>query len=226
MDTIQPKYSRKDICRVCGKEFDSTLSVHSRQFCPKCMEEHLREHQELVEEYAKIKLQIMHEIALRKLEKSYSAYDFREYDEAIEAVAEMEKIKPEAFLSSEEILTAIILYHEDWFFKINYKILQYKVDFYIPDEKIILEIDGGLHDLEKRRAKDGRRDIELREELGSEWEIIRVSSSYVCKYPKEFCDGILELARKQREIRKKHGGILPQNYSKSVKAYYEEVLKM
>jgi very-short-patch-repair endonuclease len=167
----------------------------------------------------------MHEAAVRKHEKSDSPFDFREFEESIEAGAEMEKVKPDAFLSSEEILMAIILYHYDWFFKINYNILKYKVDFYIPDHKIIVEIDSALHDIGKCRAKDGRRDVEIRNELGAEWEIIRIPSSYVCKYPKKLCEGLLELANKQRQIRQKNGGFLPTSYSKSVKAYYEEVLK-
>ena len=168
----------------------------------------------------------MHETALRKIEKSFDAYDFREFEEAIKAVEEMEKIRPDAFLSSEEIITAIVLYMQGYDFKINYKILKYKVDFFLPDEKIILEVDSGLHDIGNCRAKDGRRDIELRTELGGEWEVVRINTNLVSRHPLKIGEAAEELANKQRELRKTHGGHLPDNYSKSVKAYYEQVLKI
>jgi very-short-patch-repair endonuclease len=134
-------------------------------------------------------------------------------------------MKPDAFKSSEEIVTAISLYEQGYFFKINYKILKYTVDFYLPDEKIILEIDGVHHDIGNCRAKDGRRDVDLRNELGYEWEIVRIPTNYVNRYPTKIGEAAEQLAWKQRELRSKNHGMLPHNYSKSVKAYYEDVLK-
>jgi very-short-patch-repair endonuclease len=218
------QYGRTEICYVCGKEFFSATSVHQRQFCPECFEKYKSEHDALVKEYANIKLKIMHETALRKLEKSRDCFDFRDFREAIEAVEQMERIKPDAFLSSEEIITAISLYSLGYDFKVNYKILKYKVDFYLPEEKIILEVDSSLHDIGNTKLKDGRRDVEIRYELGNEWEIVRISTSFVAQHPLMIANKAIEMANKQRELRKKNHGFLPYNYSKSVKAYYDKVL--
>ena len=199
-------------------------SKYFRCFCPKCFEKHQRDHDALVAEYSATKVKIMHEVALRKMEKSYSIV-FSEIEDAIKAIEEMERMKPEAFLSADEIITAIMLYSQGYFFKINHKVLKYKVDFFLPDEKICLEIDGYHHDVGGHRARDGRRDVEIREELGSDWEIVRIPTSYVEKYPAKIGEAAEQLAWKQRELRQKNHGALPNNYSKSVKAYYEDVLK-
>ena len=90
----------------------------------------------------------------------------------------------------------------------------------MPDDNICLEIDGGFHDMPSVRKRDGKRDVEIRHELGAEWETVRIPTNYVEKYPEKIVDSIFEIADKQRELRKKHNGMLPENYSKSTKAYY------
>lgn len=159
-----------------------------RVYCDECLKKHIKEHEEKVKEYIRIKVDIMHENAIRKMEKADYVFVI-DYQDAIEAVHQMELIKPEAFMSAEKIIMAVILYEEGYMFKINHKILKYKVDFYIPEEKIILEIDSGFHEIGKRKAKDGRRDIELRNYLGKEWETVRIPASYVEKYPEKSCSG-------------------------------------
>lgn len=224
MGTIQePKYYRLEKCDMCGEDFKSTLSVMQRQFCPSCMEKHLNEHERLVKEYAALKIKIMHETAIRKLEKSHGGFCMRDLYDSIKAVEEMESISPDSFLSADEIITAILLYDQGFFFKINHKILAYKVDFFLPDEKIVLEVDGYAHDLKGHRTKDGKRDVDIRKELGYEWEIVRIPTKYIEKEPMKVCDAMLEIANKQRELRKKYNGMLPENYSKSTKAYYSKL---
>lgn len=223
-DFVYDENYKKDFpCIGCGKLV--TYEKHrpkTRVYCDECLKKHIKEHEEKVKEYLKIKVDIMHENAIRKMEKADYVFMI-DYQDAIEAVRQMELMKPEAFLSAEEIIMAIILYEEGYMFKINHKILKYKVDFYIPEEKVILEIDSGMHDIGKCRAKDGRRDIELRNYLGTKWETVRIPASYVEKYPEKVVPAMIEIANKQRKLRAEHNGLLPTWYSKSTKAYYESI---
>lgn len=166
-------YKEKFKCVACGKEVEfSHIEPMERVFCDKCKKEHIESHKKLVERYAKIKLQVMHENALREMEKSCKCY-MNDMLDSIDFVRQMEIESPESFFSISEIITAIILVDNDIRFKINHKILNYKIDFFIPDMHICLEVDGGFHDF--RLAKDGKRDIEIRKELGEKWETISAS---------------------------------------------------
>ncbi len=214
------KNYKKDFqCWNCGKTMTFTrIRPKNRVLCDECLEKHIREHDEKVEEYSKLKVEIMHENALRKMEKADFVF-VSDYREAIEAVREMEILKPESFMSAAEIIMAIILFEEGYEFKINHKILKYKVDFYIPEEHICLELDSALHDIGKRKAKDGKRDIELRQYLGVGWETVRIPTTYVEKYPEKVVVAMIELADKQRKLRKENGGFIPEWYSESARAY-------
>lgn len=106
-------------------------------------------------------------------------------------------------------------------FKINHKVGKYKVDFFMPEEKVCLEVDGGYH--EHSLAKDGKRDIELRDMLGKEWEVIRIPTRWIEKNPAKIPEYIEGVYKKIKEARKKNNGFLPKNFSKTTKAYYEEL---
>lgn len=167
----------------------------------------------------------MHETAIKKIETCKQGFCFCDIEESVNAIKEMEKIKPDLFNSASEIVAAIGLYHENFFFKINHKVLDYAVDFYMPDEKICLEIDGGMHDIGNTRYKDGRRDIEIRNALGNEWEVVRISTNYSDKFPFNIGNKAVEMAKRQQELRRKNQGHLPRGYSKSVDAYYAKVFE-
>jgi len=219
----EPKFYKLRKCDSCGNEFKSTLGVTRRQFCKDCMEKRNKYFDELSKEHLRIKTLIMHETALRKLETCHNSFIFSDLQESIDAIEEMEKMSPESFLSASEVLVAIGLYYNAYFFKINYKVGNHKVDFYMPEEKIVLEIDSGLHDIGEKRYHDGKKDIEIRSLLGPEWEVVRFNNTYTDKFPLNVGDKAVEVAEKQRGLRKKNHGMLPRGYSKSVDAYYNKV---
>lgn len=223
MNKENPKYFRIEKCICCGKEFKATQSHTYRQRCNDCIEKADKKMLELGHQMALIKMQMMHENALRKIEISKDSFRFSDITDAVSAIEEMEKMSPRSFKSSSEIVVAIGLYHEGFFFKVNHSVSRYSVDFYMPDEKICLEIDGDIHDIGNTRFKDGKRDVELRIELGGEWEVVRMSTDYSDKHP--FCIGekAISIADRQRELRKKNQGHLPRGYSKTVDAYYAKV---
>ena len=72
--------------------------------------------------------------------------------------------------------------------------------------------------------KDSNRDVEIRRELGEEWEIIRIPTKHIEQNPVKLPEAIQALAKQKRDIRKKNGGFLPQSYSKREAARYKKAM--
>lgn len=208
-------------CFECGKVIEEIYqSPRKRCYCNECKEKVENQYKADVENHVFYKTKIMHEHAIRLIENT-CRYDINKIKESIDFVREMELASPESFLSSYEIITAIVLIEESYLFKINHKVGKYKVDFFMPEEKVCLEVDGGYH--EHSLAKDGKRDIELRDMLGKEWEVIRIPTRWIEKNPAKIPEYIEGVYKKIKEARKKNNGLLPKNFSKTTKAYYEEL---
>jgi very-short-patch-repair endonuclease len=78
------------------------------------------------------------------------------------------------FDSSYEVMAAIILIHNRVRIKTQFQICGYQVDFLLPDDHVILEIDGDRHKYNK--TYDSKRDKHIKDALGPDWEIIRIST--------------------------------------------------
>jgi very-short-patch-repair endonuclease len=61
-------------------------------------------------------------------------------------------------------------------FRRQHSIEHYIVDFYCPQEKLVLELDGQVHEFEKQHRKDEERDLSL-EELGI--KVLRFENQFV-----------------------------------------------
>ena len=55
-----------------------------------------------------------------------------------------------------------------------------KVDFYIPETKIILEVDGSIY--HSNKDKTFLRDRRIMSEFGEKWEIVHINSDMIPKY--------------------------------------------
>ena len=64
----------------------------------------------------------------------------------------------------------------------------YIVDFYCPEIKLIIELDGASHDNYQSEEMDAKRDDELREKG---YSILRFENRYVYEYPEEIIEAIL-----------------------------------
>jgi very-short-patch-repair endonuclease len=162
----------------------------------------------------------MFERAIRLLENT--GINMTDIKREAQAVQKHSVDSPESYKSSQEMVTAIIMLKAGYDFELNYKIGKYIVDMYLPDLKLIVEVDGERHD--NRHLQDSKRDIELRRMLGDEWEVIRIPTQYIEQNPGRIPDAVLALAKQKRDIRKKNGGFLPQNYSKREAARYEKAM--
>ena len=210
-------------CWICGADIDQSFQeadTMSGRFCRVHWLEHTRQHKKTVAEYLELKNRIMFERSMRTMERC--DVDMTEYKRFAYAVRDHSAENPEQYKSSDEMVAAVILLKAGIDFEMNFKIGKYIVDIYIPDWNIIAEIDGDRH--ENRATYDSRRDVEIRRMLGEEWEIIRIPTKYIEQNPEKLPDGIKALADQKREIRRKNGGYLPENYSKREAARYKRAM--
>lgn len=183
-------------CWICGKEATVTRNLKTvhmyngerwydedipnqfqRNYCRECYDKHLQENAEENKEYIRLRHKRMFEKAVSQLE--HQQIDFEEYEEAIKAVEEYNLEHLDKFDSSYEIMAAIELIKNEIYIKPQFKVGRLQVDFLIPDYHIVLEIDGERHKYSK--TKDAWRDIEIRNKLGEDWEIVRIGTSNLDK---------------------------------------------
>lgn len=209
-------------CWRCGKELTLNHEPQERVYCHECEEKKKEEHEKLISEYSLLKIRVMYENALRTMEKSGKCY-MHEYLESANRILEAAISNTENFMSSHEMVVAIVLDNYGFQFNANFKILNYRVDFYIPEFKACLEVDGAQHSY--KLEYDSRRDIDIRNVLGSEWEIVRIKTKYIEENPEKIVDAIEALANEKRRLRKKNNGIMPYGFSKRENTLYDSLVK-
>lgn len=202
------------------KEILDNTGQCERAYCAECGGIVEQEYQDDLAEYLRLKSKLMVNRAIRTLERQ--TIDIYDYREAIEVVSEFAANNTEKFMSSEEIIAAIILVHNEIKTTIQHKILNYQVDFYLPTLKVVLEIDGYMHD--HSEIKDSRRDMKIREELGDEWEIIRIPTKYIDENAEMLPEAIKEAKKLKQQLRQKNHGIIPDWYSKREQMNYKKML--
>ena len=177
-------------CWVCGKEgaeftrnitaeynlFGNVISRKSvkqenqRCYCEKCfngMRERLRIENE---QYVLLRRKRMFERAMDSMERQH--INFYEYEEAIKTIEEYNTENDGKFDSSYEIMAAIVLIQNHYHIKPQYKVKRYQVDFCLPDDHLILEIDGERH--KGSKGNDSVRDEKIKKILGEDWQIVRI----------------------------------------------------
>lgn len=210
-------------CWKCDNVADIEIyeEPNKRVFCKECSKEFKKEKENLVSEYVTLKNKVMFENALRTMEKSKGTY-MHEYKCTCEMLFKKFQANPDMFLSSHEIIAAIILTDFEYEFEANKKIGKYKVDFVIPELFVCLEIDGNLH--EHKLEYDNSRDIDIRHELGSKWEVIRIKTKFLEETPTILVEEIEHIYSKKKKLRVKNNGIIPEHFSKREAAHYKSIL--
>ena len=141
------------------------------------------------EEYVRLKKAVMFENAIGIIEgQNLNIYDYKEAIEAIKCYAEE---NPDKFDSADEIVAAIILVHNRVHCKPQYPVGRYRVDFLLPDEFVVLEIDGDRH--KHKKYTDSERDKEIKAILGFNWEIIRIDTELIRSNAKELVKAIRKI---------------------------------
>ena len=206
-------------CWCCGKTISQDeYDGQTRRFCEACYGKHSENYKPVVTEYLILKNKIMFERAMREMEKACA--DMTRFKKYAIAVMNHSRDNPELYLSSDEMIAAVVLLEAGYDIKMNYKVGKYKVDIMIPELNVCFEVDGELH--KHKKAEDGKRDVEIRHILGKEWEVIRIPVKYIESQPEKIPEAIKAMYDQKKAIRAKNNGLLPETYSKREKMYYGE----
>ena len=193
-----------------------------RTYCDECFKKEMAKQSERKQKYVILKKQLMLERAIRSLERQdVPIYHYRELIMDFEKLVEEE---PERFDSSEEMLAMLILADNGISVKPQYKVGRYKVDFLIPSLKVALEIDGDRH--ASKLYEDNKRDVLVRQVLGQEWEVVRISTEYIDANAEKLVEAIRSVRDKKKELRREYGGVLPEWYSKRERAPRQKKIKV
>ena len=161
-------------CIKCGEECSIAKYDSNKGYaCTKCKAKEKRMFQEQRKARA-------FERAVRKMKSSPTTRKlFNQYSEAIEEVHAMIE-NGVKFDSVEEILVAIQLTKDRISFVTQKEVAGHKADFVINDMKIVLEVDGVLYHTDEER--DAEIDCRMKQDLGDDWEIIRISDENINFY--------------------------------------------
>lgn len=198
-------------CWYCGEiVVDSYKDPNNRVFCDMCKEDYLKEKEETLNKYIALKIEVMYERALRYMEKQLLS--MHKYKEAAETVFEFAKEDPNRFGSSHEMMAAMELIRNEIPIKMQYKVKRHRIDILIPSLKVALEIDGYMH--QYKVLKDSVRDVDLINEFGTGWEVIRIPTKHIEQNLKQLVPAIKALYKEKQKLRSKNGGFIPTNFSK------------
>lgn len=178
------------ICVMCGKDYENNTRTSYK--CPQC-------EQKLV--FVK-KLEMIDKAENKLTMVSGKNRKKRNIDLSNEVQEIRKRIarKIDKFSSMQEAMVAIQLEHQKVKYESQKEISGKKVDFYLPELKIILEIDGELY--HKDTDKEFLRDRQIMHEVGEEYEIVHINAESVPRYTwnlKEALPYIVE-ERKEQEV--------------------------
>lgn len=199
-------------CWRCG-EPHTGINTYERSYCSDCFEKHQEEDEQLMNEYLKAKIKVMWRRAVNNLEKQN--LQMNDYYEEAKFVLDLALEDYNKFQSSPEMMAAIQLLKQRVKAKVQYKVGRYRVDFLLPELKVVLEIDGKLHDYKVK--KDSKRDAAILNELNAEdtgWEVIRIPVKHIDQNVSKLVPAIKALYKEKQRLRRKHGGFIPTYFSK------------
>jgi very-short-patch-repair endonuclease len=206
-------------CWYCGKELEYDSEPQTRVYCADCYAKAQEEQKQLLKEHIERRIRVMYGHALTKMERA-GVY-MHEYAEIAPRLLERALKDPERFLSSYEMISAMVLESNGYEFEVNKRIGKHMVDFYVPEMKVIYEVDGDRHEFSA--LEDGRRDMALREQLGADWEIVRIPTQYIEQNPEMIPEALEQMRAYKRKMRKDYCGHLPDGFSKREKALYDKI---
>lgn len=196
-------------CHLCGSEIAcDSYSSKKTYTCKSCKHKldflesengRLQNEQEKEKKYHKAVLRIE---KARKIYKEDYSYAFKRIYEHL--------FRKGWFQSTEEIIVACELLFNKVKVRHQVKIGNYRADFVLPDEKIVLEVDGKIfHDKSKRDA-EWVRDTFILLTLGEGWEVIRVSDKFVNENIGLILSSVKRRKKELERVREQNKGSLPK----------------
>ncbi len=159
-------------CHICGASVPNWAYKRNLKYtCNSCRELLIENQREELKENTKEKKL---KWAIGRISK---VADIKKYEKAIIEVKKEFDVRG-WYQSTEEIMVALELKKRKVPYIHQYKIKDYKVDFLIPQFKVVLEVDGIFHTKEKK-DKELLRDEIIKFNLGDEWEIIHIKTENI-----------------------------------------------
>lgn len=197
-------------CHVCGGPVYTWVKRQTIKFkCKECREREREAKKERNSPLRMMEAERRLDIAIEYLESKGILQD---YSKALDIISDY-LYRPGWFQSSNEILVALELIRQGLKVRHQVKYGRWKVDFVIPEWKVILEVDGVLYHKGERKEKDKIRDAAIIAHLGPEWEIIRISEDMLKKNIQKLVPAIKRIIRERARLRKSNGNQLPSWYS-------------
>lgn len=168
-------YVYKIPCGCCGKII---TKLHYRkdivQMCDYCKLKIKNKKAELQKELieTKSKREKQFDKAVNEIKKQVK--DFSKYEKAIKIANE----RAEKYGSIPEAMVAIELLKLGYSIIPQQKVGKYRVDFVIPKQKNVIEIDGSLY---HKNVYKGDRESTIQMSLGIEWRIIHIPAELIAK---------------------------------------------
>lgn len=161
----------KNICIMCGTEFESDKAdIYACEDCQKKMK--LIKKMEMIDKARKEMEKRKGRNRSLKPKLDMSKYSDLVKDRVIKEI--------DNFSSMPEAIVAIQMEHIGLKYEAQKEIAGKKVDFYIPEIKIILEIDGEIYHTDEDKAF--LRDRQIMREVGEKWEIVHIKTDEIPKY--------------------------------------------
>lgn len=201
------------LCHICGNEVKSMRYDRGVEYtCKDCKTLQYMSDKLIKEEEDNYKKEQKLDKAIKRIEKQ-APTKIKEYNKAIEIVKKNLN-KDRWFDSTEEIMVALELLRRKIKVKHQVKMGIYRLDFVLPDEKIVLEVDGTIFHTERTKEKEDVRDNVIILNLGPSWEVVRITDELINQNIRRLLPAIRAVRDKRQKIRKANNGMLPDWYSK------------
>lgn len=194
-------------CEKCGTELKRQSYVRGyKQICQLCKEKIKTEIKDI---NTNVKLKKL-DTAIQRIIKQGN--NIEEYCIAIDKIREILSTK-NWFQSTEEIMVAIELYKNKVLFNHQVRVLNYSIDFVLPSEKIILEIDGSLFHNKLTVEKEKVRDRFILDRFDKDWEAIRIKDKFINQNIRMLTKALNKVKKDRQRVRSSYNGKLPYRYN-------------
>lgn len=197
-------------CYECGSDVISWSYIRGRKYTCKICKEMKKEIRKPIQlENKKRKLQN----AINRIKQQGNNIDL--YSNAIN---EIERLLENSnwFQSTEEIMVALQLYKRKIPFNHQVKIHSYIVDFVLPKDNIVLEVDGELFHTDKTKDREQVRDEFIRNFMGNQWEVIRVTDAHINENIKKLPLAIKTIYKNRQRQRSMRNGNLTKGWARVI----------
>lgn len=194
------------LCCECGEPVKvNNYRKGFRYTCERCKMKHELLAEIKNETISKESKKKRFEMAVRRIEKN-SHVNISEYVKAIDLSRKALEEK-NWFDSTEEMMTCIELVKNGFKVFHQVKIGTYRVDFLLPDQKIVLEIDGVQYHNGDTQQRERTRDELIRDYLGKNFEVIRFTDEDINTDITKLQEALFSCYKQRKRMRDTYGDI-------------------